>query len=125
MDKAKIEAAPKAGGPSAEQEKSLEEKVGKKFDEIFDWKKHKNKLKIFSKQEKENIELAREVMKENVINAAVKDSWKEDEITEKIIEHTCENIRELAVDEGIDGKNRDEFVFLIKKICDETKTADS
>ncbi len=123
MGKTKIETPPGIDERPVEQEKTMEEKVGKKFDEIFDLKKYRGKLKIFGEREKEKIKLAIAVFRGNVINAARKGNWEENNVAAKITEYVCENVRDIAEGEGIDGKNRDNFVSLIKEMCQEIKTS--
>lgn len=123
MGKSKIEAAPTAEESAAEKEKLLEETIGKKFDEIFDLKKYGKRLKDFGKKDRGKIETARIVLKNEIIEIYKNEKWSEEEITEKIIKYACDNARNLAEGEGIDGTNKDNFVSLIREIRDEVKTA--
>ncbi len=125
MGKTKIETPPETGEIPIEQEKTTEEKVGKKFDEIFDLKKYKDKFKDFSKGEKKNINTALLELRSRITSVALAEKWEDDKIIEKIIKEISDNIEEITEGEEMEPGKKRNFIRIIQGICQEIKALNS
>jgi hypothetical protein len=116
MDRDKIEPVAESGDSRGNKE-YLRDKVGKKFDEIFDLKIHSSKLREFSLKEKEKIDIALLVLRDRIVNIALTEKWGEGEIREKIIKQARDNIEEVSKSEDMDPEKNRNFIKIIREIC--------